>query len=148
MRRFLVSIPARGVVLRHNGPLSNFCRVGQITTAPRCVSCNTHSVTRKRIFQKSFHNSTVRYSNGYSTIYALSTAPGRAAIAVIRISGPACLQVRISYLSIGYSKGVLTFSFLLRYIVHCAPERETPSPGLRLCEHCTIRRRRRRKTRF
>ncbi|KIW99754.1 tRNA modification GTPase TrmE [Rhinocladiella mackenziei CBS 650.93] len=27
------------------------------------------------------------------TIYALSTAPGRAAIAVIRISGPACLQV-------------------------------------------------------
>ena len=27
------------------------------------------------------------------TIYALSTAPGRAAIAVIRISGPACLEV-------------------------------------------------------
>lgn len=28
------------------------------------------------------------------TIYALSTAPGRAAIAVVRISGPRCLQVR------------------------------------------------------
>ena len=28
-----------------------------------------------------------------STIYALSTAPGRAAIAVIRVSGPACKQV-------------------------------------------------------
>lgn len=28
-----------------------------------------------------------------STIFALSTAPGRAAIAVIRISGPACLSV-------------------------------------------------------
>ena len=28
-----------------------------------------------------------------STIYALSTSPGRAAIAIIRISGPACLQV-------------------------------------------------------
>jgi tRNA modification GTPase len=27
------------------------------------------------------------------TIYALSTAPGRAGIAVIRISGPACLDV-------------------------------------------------------
>lgn len=27
------------------------------------------------------------------TIYALSTAPGRAAIAIIRISGPACFQV-------------------------------------------------------
>lgn len=31
-----------------------------------------------------------------STIYALSTAPGRAAIAIIRISGPACLQVTSS----------------------------------------------------
>jgi hypothetical protein len=30
-----------------------------------------------------------------STIYALSTAPGRAAIAVVRISGPACASVRI-----------------------------------------------------
>jgi hypothetical protein len=29
------------------------------------------------------------------TIYALSTASGRAAIAVIRVSGPACRQVRI-----------------------------------------------------
>lgn len=29
-----------------------------------------------------------------STIYALSTAPGRAAIAIIRISGTACLDVR------------------------------------------------------
>jgi hypothetical protein len=31
-----------------------------------------------------------------STIYALSTAPGRAAIAVVRISGPACASVRFS----------------------------------------------------
>lgn len=28
------------------------------------------------------------------TIYALSTAPGRAAVAIIRISGTACLNVR------------------------------------------------------
>lgn len=28
-----------------------------------------------------------------STIYALSTAPGRAAIAVVRVSGPACISV-------------------------------------------------------
>ena len=28
------------------------------------------------------------------TIFALSTAPGRSAIAIIRISGPACLRVR------------------------------------------------------
>ncbi|KAL2007232.1 hypothetical protein VTN00DRAFT_8670 [Thermoascus crustaceus] len=31
--------------------------------------------------------------DGDSTIYALSTAPGRAAIAVVRISGPACKQI-------------------------------------------------------
>ena len=31
--------------------------------------------------------------SGEPTIYALSTAPGRAAIAIIRISGPACLTV-------------------------------------------------------
>jgi hypothetical protein len=31
--------------------------------------------------------------NGDSTIYALSTAPGRGAIAIIRISGPACLSI-------------------------------------------------------
>jgi tRNA modification GTPase len=30
---------------------------------------------------------------GSTTIYALSTAPGRAAIAIIRISGPACLDI-------------------------------------------------------
>lgn len=32
-------------------------------------------------------------SGGEPTIYALSTAPGRAAIAIIRVSGPACLTV-------------------------------------------------------
>jgi len=31
-----------------------------------------------------------------STIYALSTAPGRAGIAIVRISGPSCLDVWIS----------------------------------------------------
>ncbi|OJD12866.1 hypothetical protein AJ78_06602 [Emergomyces pasteurianus Ep9510] len=32
-------------------------------------------------------------SESSSTIYALSTAPGRAAIAIVRISGPACVQI-------------------------------------------------------
>lgn len=31
-----------------------------------------------------------------STIYALSTAPGKSAIAVVRISGPACIDVRLA----------------------------------------------------
>lgn len=34
--------------------------------------------------------------NDSSTIYALASAPGRAAIAIIRISGPACLEVGTS----------------------------------------------------
>ena len=36
------------------------------------------------------YSNLIRYD---STIYALSTAPGRAAIAIIRVSGPACLEV-------------------------------------------------------
>jgi tRNA modification GTPase len=36
---------------------------------------------------------TSRRASNYSTIYALSTAPGRGAIAIIRISGPACLSI-------------------------------------------------------
>ena len=40
------------------------------------------------------HGRTAAPEHGTSdTIYALSTAPGRAAIAVIRISGPACLDI-------------------------------------------------------
>ncbi|KAI9880163.1 MAG: mitochondrial splicing system protein [Pleopsidium flavum] len=35
----------------------------------------------------------VRSSEEDSTIYALSTAPGRAAIAIVRISGPACIDI-------------------------------------------------------
>ena len=42
-----------------------------------------------QVQRKSLHGT---YS-GESTIYALSTAPGRAAIAIIRISGPGCLSV-------------------------------------------------------
>jgi hypothetical protein len=33
---------------------------------------------------------------GNDTIYAVSTAPGRAGIAIVRISGPSCLDVRFS----------------------------------------------------
>ena len=44
-----------------------------------------HSIERRR--------SISLVQNDEPTIYALSTAPGRAAIAIIRISGPACLTV-------------------------------------------------------
>ncbi|KAL2816398.1 GTP-binding protein TrmE N-terminus-domain-containing protein [Aspergillus cavernicola] len=44
-----------------------------------------------RWFSASSPNRLIR--NGDSTIYALSTAPGRAAIAVVRVSGPDCVPV-------------------------------------------------------
>lgn len=39
------------------------------------------------------HLSRASFDNDYTTIYALSSAPGKAGIAVIRVSGPACLDV-------------------------------------------------------
>jgi hypothetical protein len=49
---------------------------------------------RKRNDLKDFHSGFASTSQAPDTIYALSTAAGRAAIAVIRVSGPACLDVR------------------------------------------------------
>lgn len=43
------------------------------------------------------------------TIYALSTAPGRAAIAVVRISGPAYLEVRLQPRT-AYTNGLTDFA--------------------------------------
>lgn len=51
---------------------------------------------RKRNDLKDFHSGFAPISQVPDTIYALSTAAGRAAIAVIRVSGPACLDVRFS----------------------------------------------------
>ena len=45
------------------------------------------------IRQTRYFSSPTHRINGDSTIYALSTAPGRGAIAIIRISGPACLSI-------------------------------------------------------
>ncbi|KAH9878796.1 hypothetical protein IAQ61_002070 [Plenodomus lingam] len=45
----------------------------------------------KPVHQRQYHASTPLHDD--PTIYALSTAPGRAAIAVIRISGSACRQI-------------------------------------------------------
>lgn len=45
-------------------------------------------------FEIQLHRSFASLHEYASTIYALSTAPGRAAIAIIRISGTACLDVR------------------------------------------------------
>lgn len=57
-----------------------------------------------------------------ATIYALSTAPGRAAIAIIRISGPACLAVWLqSYI------WIILYNFSQIYQALC-PGRPLPTP--------------------
>ncbi|KAJ5651119.1 tRNA modification GTPase MnmE [Penicillium longicatenatum] len=64
-----------------------------------------------------------------STIYALSTAPGRAAIAVVRVSGPACVSVRshsspeLQYLAI-----VLTTTLDSQIYNALCPETSLPKP--------------------
>jgi tRNA modification GTPase len=50
-------------------------------------------ISSPEIRQTRHYSSPTHRINGDSTIYALSTAPGRGAIAIIRISGPACLSI-------------------------------------------------------
>lgn len=74
-----------------------------IRTAPqqhfqRChFSCRGKSQRASTIIDELSLSSPSVALGADSTIYALSTAPGRAAIAIIRISGPACLQVFPSF---------------------------------------------------
>jgi hypothetical protein len=65
------------------------------------------------------------------TIYALSTASGRAAIAVIRVSGSACRQVRVTSLQ---TIPMLTFC---RYMKDYAPLRPFLSLVMRPCASYT-----------
>lgn len=65
---------------------SALVRTGQRELRPRDRSRQIGSVRKYRATNQSLRH-------GEPTIYALSTAPGRAAIAIIRISGPACLGI-------------------------------------------------------
>lgn len=71
--------------------------------------------------------------DGTSTIYALSTVSGRAAIAVVRVSGSACVQVRASKIE------NLNWLDIRRYTRHYAPRNRSPSRALRLFGHSTTR---------
>ena len=59
--------------------------------APLCVGRKYDTLQPWR--QREVRRNSSLIKNDEPTIYALSTAPGRAAIAIIRISGPACLTV-------------------------------------------------------
>lgn len=73
----------------------------------RASLANKHiQVPPRQLIDRPFSSSTIRRQYDPTsfpalgdTIYALSTAQGRAGIAVIRISGPSCLQVRSPQLS-------------------------------------------------
>jgi tRNA modification GTPase len=76
------------LVGRHDG--LSFARALSFDARPR------HNNVRLplSIARKEQHRSLATLGNtNDSTIYALSTAPGRGAIAIIRISGPACLSI-------------------------------------------------------
>ena len=59
------------------------------TTVPPRDFTGSHNIKRLNTPSVHIHNE--------PTIFALSTAPGRSAIAIIRISGPACLKVRFLF---------------------------------------------------
>jgi hypothetical protein len=76
------------LVGRHDG--FSFTRVLSFDARPR----HNNGRLPSRITKEGQHRSLTTLANpSDSTIYALSTAPGRGAIAIIRISGPACLSI-------------------------------------------------------
>ncbi|KAL1959957.1 hypothetical protein VTO42DRAFT_625 [Malbranchea cinnamomea] len=64
------------------------CRVQRHETR-HWVPCNSLPPTATLVSRRRFNT----FEEQSSTIYALSTAPGKAAIAIVRISGPACIQI-------------------------------------------------------
>jgi tRNA modification GTPase len=79
-------------------PIPKSCPLAVLSASAFATKTNqsrTWNIRRSLIFsrhQSSISESSTRFY-GDPTIYALSTAPGRAAIAIIRISGPACNHV-------------------------------------------------------
>lgn len=95
------------------------------TTWPQCGP--HHAVQRilKAPKERLYHT-----SHEEPTIYALSTANGRAAIAVIRVSGSACRQVRLAS---PHTTAMLT---PFRYIKDYVPPRPSQSLDTRPCASC------------
>ena len=82
----------------HVLPIGSYSRRPVLTPKRcfRCTSATSHSSARtlstlRKSLEPRYRRKDVVDTS--DTIYALSTAPGRAAIAVIRVSGPACLDI-------------------------------------------------------
>lgn len=72
------------------------------------------------------------------TIYALSTAPGRAAIAVIRVSGPACKQVSPPPLHVQHERPRVRLLNNVRSIMASVRRNRFHSPGMRPSVNYTL----------
>jgi hypothetical protein len=150
MRR--CSVPIRPWVspLGPTRTFQHFQRPSSVTATVRSVRRRPWALQNKNGGTCFFATSTMPslLTNGDPTIYALSTSPGRAAIAVIRVSGPACMQV-------GYvcNKPSTQEPFNpdrrvpIRYIELCAPEHLCFDRALLHYAHYTIRLRSHRETR-
>ncbi|RDL35261.1 Uncharacterized protein BP5553_07192 [Venustampulla echinocandica] len=77
-------------------PLSRVQLLGQahsIVTVTTCLQGSHRATPIRKIHSTQSPRPSSTHTNGNDTIYALSTAPGRAGIAIVRISGPGCLEI-------------------------------------------------------
>lgn len=68
-------------------------RVPLSSPLSRSLTCAAYSPVYRRAASRRNFTTGHTSKNALPTIYALSSAPGRAAIAIVRVSGPACLDV-------------------------------------------------------
>ena len=94
------------------------------------------SLCGRRLYHSGIPNGT---RSEDTTIYALSTAPGRAAIAVIRISGPACTQVRSRTHPLPCLRNPYRLNSTTRYTDASAPPNRSPSRAKRPSTASTLR---------
>jgi hypothetical protein len=99
---------------------------------PLKVVSNLHSVS-PQLFNKSYFHAEAggSFDPSNDTIYAVSTAPGRAGIAIVRVSGPACLKVGLPGTSLQHTDWY-------RYTKPSALSNHLLSPDMLHCEHSMI----------
>lgn len=96
------------------------CSARSITECPfrSLIPLRHEHWTRRRTFhQTHIPRAASKESSGFgveeATIYALSTAAGRAGIAIVRISGPACIDVCITFHEVKAGLNMLSRSIKL-----------------------------------
>jgi hypothetical protein len=91
LRRQIISCTSNSSTKKTTGAsITSLHRTGHDGVSPPDTTQLRHA------YRRHFHSKILHQED--TTIYALSTATGRAAIAVIRISGPACKQVQFYHL--------------------------------------------------